>query len=193
MSAKEVLNETRPKRLAVVVAAGLVSGALSAVLFGFEGQRFAWVVPGVAFGVILGAMLFLLHVARLWQAALFAAASEASWYAAYWFALTLFEWIGNTLPNAEGKMVVIGLAAGAIGAALLGSATAALFPWLRSWRRLLGLVLLGGVTGMLLGVDWGKGYPLFMAWQGAFALGLALALPPVSERRSGGVEQDPGN
>ena len=164
-----------------MVAAGLAAGMLSALLFGADEQHFAWVAPGVVFGVVLGAALVLLRLGRLWQGALFAVASEASWYAAYWFALSLFEWIGNTLRNAEGKMVLIGLAAGLLGAALLAGATAALFPWYRSWRRLVAAVLVCGAAGVLLGLDWGKGYPLFVAWQGAFALCLALALPPSPE------------
>jgi len=105
-----------------------------------------------------------------------------SWYAAYWFALNLFEWIGNSLKDAEGKMVVIGLAAGALGAILLAGGTAALFPWFRSWRRILATVAVGAATGMLTGLDWGNGYPLFILWQGAFALCLALAFPAVGKK-----------
>lgn len=177
MSERQPGLGARDRRVALAIAAGLASGALSAFLFGVHRQRFAWVAPGVTFGVVFGAALVLLHVVRFRQAALFAAASELSWYAAYWFALHLFEWIGNTLRNVEAKMVLIGLAAGILGAALLGGASAALFPWLRSWRRLLVVALAGGATGMLLALDWGEGYPLFIAWQGAFALCLALAFP----------------
>lgn len=182
MSVKETLNAMRDRPVAVAIVAGLVSGALSAFLFSVDTQRFSWVAPGVVFGVILGAVLYLLRLARLWQAALFAAASELCWYAAYRFALSLFEWIGNTLQDAEGRMVVVGLAAGALGAALLAGGTAALFPWFRSWRRILATVAAGGVTGMLTGLEWGNGYPLFIAWQGAFALCLALAFPSVGEK-----------
>ena len=42
--------------------------------------------------------------------------------------------------------------------------------------------LVGGVTGMPLGLDWGAGYPLFIVWQGAFALCLALAFPSAGEK-----------
>jgi len=182
MSAKEMLNAVRGRPVAVAVVGGLVSGALSAFLFGIGAQQYSWIAPGVTFGVIFGAVLFLMRLARLWQAALFAAASELCWYAAYRFAVSLFEWIGNSLQDAEAKMVVIGLAAGVLGAALLAGATAALFPWFRSWRRILAVAAAGGATGMLTGLNWGEGYPLFIAWQGAFALCLALAFPPQSEK-----------
>jgi len=169
-------------RIPRAVAAGLASGVLSALLFRLGEQRLGWVAPGVAFGVIVGAAMYFFHVASLRKAALFAVASEASWYAAYWFALKLFEWIGNSLKDAEGKMVVIGLAAGALGALLLAGGTAALFPWFRSWRRFLATVAVGAATGMLTGLEWGNGYPLFIVWQGAFALCLALAFPPLEEK-----------
>lgn len=166
------------RRSLCVAAAGLAAGALSAFLFSVGNQRLGWVAPGATFGVVLGAAMYFLHVAGLRKAALFAVASEASWYAAYWFALKLFEWIGNSLKEAEGKMVLIGLAAGALGAILLAGGTAALFPWFRSWRRISAATAVGAVTGMLIGLDWGNGYPLFVVWQGSFALCLALAFPP---------------
>lgn len=182
MFANKAINAMRDRPVALTVAAGLVSGALSAFLFDIGAQRYSWIAPGVAFGVIVGAVLFLLRLAQVRQAALFAVASELCWYAAYWFARNLFEWIDNSMQDSEGRMVVIGLAAGALGAALLAGATAALFPWFRSWRRILVIAVVGGVTGMLVGLDWGAGYPLFMVWQGAFALCLALAFPPQTEK-----------
>lgn len=182
MSVNEALNAVRGRPVEVAVVAGLVSGALSAFLFSIGTQQYSWVAPGVAFGVIFGAVLFLMRLARLWQAALFAAASELCWYAAYRFALSLFEWIGNSLQDAEGRMVIVGLAAGVLGAALLAGGTAALFPWFRSWRRILATAAVGGATGMLTGLEWGEGYPLFIVWQGAFALCLALAFPPRTEK-----------
>jgi hypothetical protein len=179
---QQAIPATRDRRIVLAVVAGLASGALSAFLFDLDEQRFAAVAPGLTFGIVFGSALVLLHLARVWQAVLFAAASELSWYLAYLFSLSLFEWIGNTLREAEGKMVVIGFAAGMLGAVLLGGATAGLFPWLRSWRRHLAIAMAGGAAGLLLGLDWGKGYPLFIAWQGAFALCLALAFPARPEK-----------
>jgi len=181
MSEGRAMPAMRDRRMGLAVAAGVASGAITAFLFSLDGQRHAWIAPGATFGVVFGAVLYALRLASVRRAAMFAVASELSWYVAYWFALSLFEWIGNTLRNAEGKLLLIGLAAGLLGAMLLGGAGAALFPWLRVWPRLLFLAFCGAATGMLLGLDWGKGYPLFIAWQGTFALGLALAFPPAEK------------
>jgi hypothetical protein len=158
----------------------LVSGALSAAAF--DMKQIWYLSPGVVFGILVGGALFFLRQSSVARSIYFAIATLASWYAAFYFAIYAYDNFWNFIPADAGRLTASGVIAGMLGAALLGGAAAGLFPWFRSWRRILVITVICGVPGALLGIDWGERYPMFIAWQGAFALGLALAFPAQTEK-----------
>lgn len=156
---------------------GLLSGLVSALTFSLDGSWYGPYTPGLAFGVKMGLLLVLIRLAESGRALLFAVFSVVSWYIALQFAIFFVEFIDPVISGETARMVVTGVAAGALGAVLLGAGAAWLFPWARVRSRLVLTVALCGLSGTALALDWGDGMPLFIAWQGCFALCLALGFP----------------
>lgn len=174
-------------RLSLLIVAGITSGVLSASMFDSDVHYARWHGPGPIYGLLIGGILYWLHVASLGRAFVFLFFSGSSFYAAMFFSYLFHFGLEDIGVPPFLHSGLNGLVSGALGAALLGGGTALLFPWFRR-RGVFGVtVLLGGATGMLLTVFVYSAFPLFIAWQTAFAgclaWGIATVRAPIEPSR----------
>jgi hypothetical protein len=131
-------------------------------------------VPGLVFGLIVGHALRREGLAHGAGYAIYIAAAGLSYFLAV--QLTL-----NVLVDLLQNIILIGVAAGAFGAALLAAATAALIPDFRRRKPMIAMVLAGAVLGAALffaiSNDHFLGWLLLFApWQAGYATAMATAL-----------------
>jgi len=131
-------------------------------------------VPGLVFGLIVGNALRREGLASGWGYAIYIAAAGLSYFLAV--QLTL-----NVLVDLLENIILVGVAAGAFGAALLTAATAALIPDFRRPMPLIAMILAGAVLGAALylaiaGNHFLGWLLLFAPWQAGYAAAMATAL-----------------
>src|SRR5262249_26171263 len=137
-------------------------------------------VPGLAFGVIIGVALYRRRLTSLLQIGIYALAATASNFAAYNLATHLAD-DGGML-----RLTWIGMIAGLLGAACLTVLSLPMFPFIRHWRPCLLMLLAGLLLGGLLSVALSMGiFPfgllaLYGPWQAGYAAVLGAALPRIA-------------
>ena len=132
------------------------------------------IAPGLIFGVILGYALRRRGMAPGGRYAAYILAAALSYFVTVQMTINILL---EMLDNA----VLVGIAAGAIGAALLAGATAALIPNFRHGLPALAMILAGAILGALLFfaissehfIGW---LLLFAPWQAGYAAAMATAL-----------------
>ncbi|MDH5559145.1 MAG: hypothetical protein OEZ03_17495, partial [Alphaproteobacteria bacterium] len=133
------------------------------------------IAPGLIFGVILGYALRRRGMAPGGRYTAYILAAALSYFVTVQITVNII--LVELLDNA----VLIGVAAGAIGAALLAGATAALIPNFRHGLPALAMILAGAILGALLFfaissehfIGW---LLLFAPWQAGYAAAMATAL-----------------
>lgn len=130
--------------------------------------------PGLVFGLILGQALRRRGLMPGGRYAAYIAAAGLSYFVTVQVTLTILI---DMLDN----IVLIGVAAGAIGAALLAAATAALIPDFRHRRPMIAMILAGAVLGAALffaisSEHFFGWFLLFAPWQAGYAAAMATAL-----------------
>ncbi len=134
------------------------------------------IVAGLVFGIIFGAVMKYLGLASARIAALYAAASTAS----YFVAVNLAFHLVDTIEAAW----LLGAIVGFVGAACLTAAAARLFRFARRAGPAALMLVAGGLLGALLEVPVrnGGGFVewliLFAPWQAGYAAAFATVLPP---------------
>jgi len=131
-------------------------------------------VPGLVFGLIVGNALRREGLAPGGRYAIYIAAAGLSYFLAV--QLTF-----NVLIDLLDNIILIGVAAGTFGAALLAAATAALIPDFRRRKPLIAMVLAGAILGAALyfavaGNHFFGWLLLFAPWQAGYAAAMATAL-----------------
>ncbi|MEN8196981.1 MAG: hypothetical protein ABFS30_10785 [Pseudomonadota bacterium] len=132
------------------------------------------VAPGLVFGLVLGYALRREGLASGGRYAVYILAAGLSYFVTVQVTL-------NILIDMLDNVVLIGVAAGAIGAALLAAATAALIPDFQQRRPMNAMILAGTVLGATLFFaisserffGW---FLLFAPWQAGYAAAMATAL-----------------
>lgn len=132
------------------------------------------VVPGLAFGVIVGQALRREGLVPGERYAIYIVAAGLSYFFTVQFTL-------NVLVNQLDNIVLVGVIAGAFGATLLALASATLIENFRRPRPLIAMILSGAVLGAALffaiGGDHFFGwFLLFAPWQAGYAAAMATAL-----------------
>ena len=130
--------------------------------------------PGLVFGLVLGLALRREALAPGWRYAAYIAAAGLSYFLTVQITLIVFV---DLLDN----IILIGIAAGTIGAALLAAATAALIPVFRRRMPMIAMILAGAVLGAALffaisSEHFFGWFLLFAPWQAGYAAAMATAL-----------------
>ncbi len=173
----EIAPRFRDRRLWLMVGLGFATGVVSAQLYQLE-PLWRELSVGIAFGVVIGACLFVLRLTDPPRAAAFAVLTVAAWWLAERATIQVFG-VMDEADFLSWAGLVGGVTGGLVGAALLAAASALLFPWFRR-PVLLGLsVGLGGLLGAALAlIDFtDSALILFPPWQAAIAGCLALGFP----------------
>lgn len=132
------------------------------------------VAPGLVFGLVLGYALRREGLTPGGRYAAYIAAAGLSYF------ITVQLTLGILIDMLD-DVILVGVAAGALGAALLAAATAALIPDFRQSRPMIAMVLAGAILGAALFVaissesifGW---LVLFAPWQAGYAAAMATAL-----------------
>lgn len=130
-------------------------------------------VPGLAFGLILGQSLRHEGLFSGWRHAAYIAASGLSYFVVVHISI-------NFLLDSLDNIILTGIVAGAIGATLLAAATAALIPDFRRRRPMIAMILAGTILGatlvfiVMLPPFLGR-LLLFASWQAGYAAAMATA------------------
>ena len=146
---------------------------LTAFGFGFLISPLS-VAPGLIFGLILGYALRRRGLAHDGIYAAYILAASLSYFVTVQLTINI---IMALLDNTA----LIGIVAGAIGAALLAGATAALIPDFRHRRPAMAMILAGAVLGAALffsieSEQFFGWFLLFAPWQAGYAAAMATAL-----------------
>lgn len=182
-----------PARLSIAIR-WAVNGALAgagaaAVLMWVDRQQYhalqnltLLLLPGTAFGLAVSVPLWRLGQAVGWSVAVFMAGSIIAWPAGYYAGVRVLVAIETQGPL---RLALAGLAGGLVWSAIL-TAAILVFPFMRSGRAWLTLVIAGGMTGALcvsllevLG-QWGFGavyLVLWGVWYAVYGGLIASALP----------------
>jgi hypothetical protein len=139
------------------------------------------VVPGLAFGLIVGSLWRRRGMASRGVVLGYTLASGLAYFVAEQFALDMYDRLSGILPG-DWRLALDGILAGLVGSCLLGLATVPLlrvpYPSALGWP-----VFAGGAAGAVLPLinlfeGWAGGYLLFfVVWQGAYAASLARLQP----------------
>jgi len=184
------MDREQVKKISRWAANGALAGAGSAgalmwvdrVQIGELQNAAFYLLPGLAFGLVVVIPLWRRGLTGRRSAALFLAASIIAWPAAYYAGGSLLLAI-----DAKGvlRLALAGFARGLVWAAIPAAAAMA-FPFMRARRVWPGLIIAGGATGALcvslletLG-HWGFGaiyIVLWGVWYAVFSGVLATALP----------------
>lgn len=170
-------------------ALGAASGATAAAVveilpesLGLE--PFPWLllapgtlVPGLVFGLVLGAGLYRRGLIGRLGLLAYTAGSTVSYLAAFVFATQVL------LGVFQNSHVMIGAIAGLFGSACLTGLSLPLLPFLRRARPCLQLLVVGAALGALLPLVTQEQGALarvlfFALWQGGYAAVLSMAFPP---------------
>lgn len=132
------------------------------------------VAPGLVFGLILGHALRHRGLAPDGLYAVYILAAGLSYFITVQLTINI---IMALLDN----VVLVGIVAGAVGAALLAGATAALIPEFRHLRPAIAMILAGTVLGAALffsieSEQFFGWFVLFVPWQAGYAAAMATAL-----------------
>ncbi|MBE9557809.1 MAG: hypothetical protein IMF08_13205 [Proteobacteria bacterium] len=130
--------------------------------------------PGLVFGLVVGHALRREGLMSGVRYAAYIVAAGLSYFVTVQITLTILI---DMLDN----VILIGVAAGAIGAALLAGATAALIPDFQHRRPMIAMTLAGAVLGAALffaisSEHFFGWFLLFAPWQGGYAAAMATAL-----------------
>jgi len=158
--------------LAAGAAGGVISVAIPFAISRLVPNHPEWpiaVIPGLVFGLLLGALLHLSGPRPAWRIATYGVASTIAHHLAYAMAL------GFTKETPGWQ---VGLASGSLGAATLAVSAALLFPAARTVLHVGTITVLGALAGTLLhpalratwaGTEWSL-LILYVPWQAAVAL-----------------------
>jgi hypothetical protein len=161
---------------------GALSGSVATTLIQLlpksQFQPFAWLtlspfglLPGLVFGLIIGAALYRGGHAGPRAFAAYAAASTVSYLAAFNLAVAIADGLGT--------LWLTGIVAGLLGSACLTALAAWMFAFVRRRKPVLLMLFAGSVLGALLPLSdsfWGA-MVFFAAWQAGYAAAFATALP----------------
>lgn len=130
--------------------------------------------PGLVFGLILGYVLRREGLVSGGRYAAYIVTAGLSYFVAVQMAL-------NILIAILDNIILVGIAAGAIGATLLAAATAALIPDYRHSRPMIAMILSGTALGATLFFAISSEHffgwlLLFAPWQAGYAAAMATAL-----------------
>lgn len=133
------------------------------------------VAPGLVFGLVAGLALRRRGLAPGGRYPAYIVAAGLSYFLTVQIAMTVLV---DLLDN----ILAVGMAAGAIGAVLLGAATAAMMPQCRNSTTLTSMVLAGAILGLSLwwpitagGENFLGWLLLFASWQAGHAAAMATA------------------
>lgn len=134
------------------------------------------VVPGLVFGLVVGALVHAARPVPAWRVTTLVVVSTV----AHHLAVQLAQGF-----KSSSNMVAAGVTAGTAGAFLLGSAALVLFPARSGLRRLGAITMSGAALGSLLdpalrmqgGQEWGI-MVLYVPWQAGVAFALSFVLAP---------------
>ena len=133
------------------------------------------VAPGLVFGLVLGHALRREGLASGGRYAAYVLAAGLSYFGTVQITF-------NILIEMLDNVILIGVAAGAIGAALLAAATAVLIPDFRRRRPMIAMILAGAALGAALffAISSSEHFfgwlLLFAPWQAGYAAAMATAL-----------------
>lgn len=157
---------------------GGVTGAIAAAFWIAVGFHWLtlYVVPGLAFGLVFGALLHRQRLLRAGRAALYIIAATVANAGAVLIALRSFNAV-EAMVGSQLALMVSGAIAGAAGGAILAAAAV---PPLRTvqalWLAVVG-ALLGALLPMLMeGREIGT-VAFYMIWHAGYATALAALLP----------------
>jgi hypothetical protein len=130
--------------------------------------------PGLVFGLVLGYALRREGLMPGGRYAVYILAAGLSYFVTVQVTL-------NVLTDMLDNIILIGVAAGAIGAALLAAATAALIPDFQQRRPMIAMILAGATIGATLffaisSEQFFGWFLLFAPWQAGYAGAMATAL-----------------
>ena len=136
--------------------------------------------PGLTFGLILGGALRGRGIVS-WRYSAFVAATMFSYFAAVHLAI-------DVLVNVLDNIVLVGMAAGAIGATLLALPAAGLLPDLRRPAPLAAMIAAGTLLGATLyfPIAWENFFGwlfLYVPWQAGFTAAMASGFTGRGRRR----------
>ncbi|MFQ5438498.1 MAG: hypothetical protein ACE5DK_06685 [Paracoccaceae bacterium] len=152
---------------------GTLTGLLSWLVF-YVDLDFISQFLGVFFGLAVGGCLYRFHRLSVWKSLIVVAIFGLSWQLATRFAIRF--------NSGADDMVVTGILAGALGAAVLVVGFAALFQGFRRIVPVARTVVIGALAGALLGLEGGYGsFLLFIVWQTAIGASLGLEKGAFSE------------
>ena len=157
----------------VGLAAGLITAWFPEEAWGLVSVADRSLLPAVVFGALMAVALLAVSPDGLRQAPSLALASPAAWYAAYRLAENLY--LDHDWP-----LAIAGLAAGGLGAGVLGVVTVSLWRASRAGPQLAAIVAVGALSGTLL--DGANSYLFFGVWQGAVAAIIGWALVSTEAR-----------
>jgi hypothetical protein len=159
--------------LSGAIAAGLVvSVGNDATLLTF------YCAPGLAFGIVIGGALAQGGLLRGVRLPLYLAASGLSNAAAVFFAIEIFEDVSHVFDSEILTLGLIGLGAGALGAALLTFAGRMLMPVAGVLAPIAAGTLCGALLPVLIDVEVVGAFIFYIVWQAAYAAAIGRTLPP---------------
>jgi hypothetical protein len=144
---------------------GAVTGVLNAILMALDVDETSRLF-GVFFGLAIVAALRFLGPLPVWRGLVVLVAFGASWELAVQAAIQIDGWIE--------PLALVGVVAGALGAAIVALGFAVLFAGARAPFAFLRTVLIGAAAGALLQVD--SPFVLLVIWQTAVAASLGHAI-----------------
>jgi hypothetical protein len=167
---------------------GVGSGAAAATAFELaDPQSFfyvflLYVVPGLVFGAIFGAVLWHRRVLAAVRAVIYALAAAFCHAVAVFTAIELVEPLRYLLGGGDNPgLIACGVIAGAVGGGLLGVVTTLLAP-VRGWALLAATgALLGVFLPIAVDVDALGPFIFYVIWQGGYAAVLGLILPRIEQ------------
>jgi|GEM_PF-2249388 len=171
----------------ILAICGVISGLLSTYVSWPDFELFGVpMLPALFFGIVVALGIYSWE-ARHWAPILIVIAGVAiAWWAAYWFALTVYN------DNNKDALIWIGAVSGAIGALVTSIGLWIASEDFRMNRNVVIAVVFGAVAGTLLRLMVGFDSalapvhglaPLFVIWQAGIAglIGYALAFRPRPE------------
>jgi hypothetical protein len=149
------------------------------------------VLPGLYYGVVLCVGVFLVHTRNALGLAVVLLAVIIAWICAWKAGYELYQYLerhysgpigfGGASMRAPFLLAIAGVVAGMVGSAITVTAVATVCRTFRSTTSCARTILVGSVTGVLLGLQAGidSMLPLFLVWQPMVAamIGHGLARP----------------
>ena len=174
------MNVVRMQRLGILVGIGLVTGYVSSQFYNLQEGLGNKLLIGAIFsgGLCVGIAIF--RAAAPLRVAAFGLLGIGIFRLAEWTAANMLEIAGKIAGDDETAFLIVGGAAGLVGAALVALLAALLFDWFRRPWLWAATVVTGVLLGaVLLGLALGEQTIalLFMPWQAAIAGCLALGFP----------------